>query len=611
MALNTSSLSDLRPEYDYVIIGGGTAGLVVANRLTEDENISVLVLEAGSNRVNDPRIMIPGLASSTYFDPEFDWCITSPPQEALNGRCIAEPRGRTLGGSSAINLGMIIYPSRNDLDAWEKLGNPGWNWESLSGYLRKSQTFTAPSGEIRRELSVPSIDPAVRGTDGPLHVSYGEGPFAPFSAAWPKTFQTLHESKEDPLSGFCIGAFCNPGSIHATTRARSHAGIDYYNAEVAQRPNLRVITEALVEKALLQKTENGDVVATGVQFIGKDGVRRTVSAGAEVILAAGAVKTPHILELSGIGNPTLLQAHGIDPIIDNSNVGENLQEHGFVPFSWEVADGQVTGEAIRDPALLKLSMETWQTSGAGPLGLCPFTSAFMSLPGMADGELQNLFKQHLGEDANSSRAAQYRILRQRLEDTDDTGQYTMVPCQLTPEKGPSPKGVFALSEPESFISIVAVLNHPFSRGSVHLASSDPVDLPTFDPQLLSHPLDMELQARHVQVLERLAETEPMASLLKKGGRRLHHSERVSRLEIARQLTRDRIIAHYHVVGTASMMPQEIGGVVDERLRVYGSRNLRVIDASVIPLIPRGNIQTTVYAVAEKAADIIKADRSAA
>ncbi|PYI00085.1 alcohol oxidase [Aspergillus ellipticus CBS 707.79] len=578
MTADTSSVSDLHPVYNYIVVGGGTAGLVVANRLTEDPAVSVLVLEAGSNRVNDPRITTPGLAGSLYSDPEFDWCLTSTPQQALNGRCLSEPRGRTLGGSSAINLGMVIYPSRSDIDAWEKLGNPGWNWESLSAYVRKSQKFTPPSDEINQELSLGYIDPTLQGTDGPVH--------------------TLnHHPTGDPISGRAKGAFCNPGSIHATSRARSHAGVTYYNSKTAERINLRVVTEALVEKIIVEKEKPGEsgFFAAGVQFIGKDGIRRTVTAATEVILAAGAVKTPHLLELSGIGDAGLLKAHGIETLINNPNVGENLQEHGLVPFSWEVADGQVT-------------LRPWQSSGAGPLGLCTFFSAFMTPPYLQDEEFQGLLDTYLDKETPSNRTAQYRILRQLLEDLEEpTGQYEMCAFQVTPENSPSLQGIFGMPEPESFLTMVAVLNRPFSRGCVHLSSPDPTALPAFDPQILSHPLDLELQARHVKWLDTLAATEPMASLLKPNGRRLHHSEQVSSLEIARELTRDRIIAHFHVSGTAAMMPRGIGGVVDARLRVYGCPNLRVVDASVIPLIPRGNIQTTVYAVAEKAADLIKAD----
>ncbi|PYH35194.1 GMC family oxidoreductase [Aspergillus neoniger CBS 115656] len=588
MERDTSSLSDIPPVYDYVVVGGGTSGLVVASRLTEDPAVSVLVLEAGSDGVDDPRIAAPGLSASTYFDPEFDWSLISEPQESLNGRRLAQSRGRTLGGSSAINMGMAIYPSRSDIDSWEQLGNSGWNWKSLSTYMRKSQTFIPPSDEIRDQLSLDYVDLDVQGTDGPIQISFGNGPYPAFTAAWPRTFEALnHRLTGDPMSGLAKGAFCNPATIHGTSRARSHAGVAYYTPEIAQRSNLRVITEAFVEKVLLDKTacvDDGQAIATGIQFRGIDGIQRTVAARAEVILAAGTIKTPHLLELSGIGDAKLLQAHGIDIIIDNPNVGENLQEHGL---------------PLRDPEVAKAAMEAWQSSGAGPLGSHPLGSAFMTHPELETGELSGLIEKHLKEEGSARQTAQYRVLRRFLEDDDEpTCQYTLAPFQMTPDKGSDPRGTFSMSEPGNYVSIVAVLNWPFSRGSVHLASSDPTVLPTFDPRMLSHPLDLEIQARHVMWLETLAATEPMASLLKPNGRRLHYPTRVTSLETARELTRDRIICHYHVSGTAAMMPQEIGGVVDDRLRV------------VMPLIPRGNIQTTVYAVAEKAVDIIKEDRLA-
>ncbi|KAJ5352450.1 CAZyme family AA3 [Penicillium brevicompactum] len=605
--VDTSSVADLHEQYDYIIVGGGTSGLVVASRLSEDPTVGVLVLEAGSNRLDDPRIAAPGLASSTFSDPDFDWCFTSPPQEHLNGRCLAEPRGRTLGGSSAINLGMVIYPSQIDLNSWEELGNEGWNWNNLSHYLRKSQTFTPPSDEIREQLSLQYIDPAIQGSSGPLQVSFGDGPFPAFNAAWPKVFENLnHRITGDPMSGLAKGAFCNPGSIHPTTRTRSHAGVTYYNAEVAQRGNLRVITDALVEKVVLERDGANDATATGVQFVGRDGTQRTIGANHEVILAAGALKTPHILELSGVGERDLLQKHGIEVVVENENVGENLQEHGFVPFSWEVADGQFTAEALRDPEIAGAAMEAWQTSGAGPLGLCAMHSAYAGLPDLQDGELASLVKEHLSDqNLSPGVSAQYNLLRRLLEDENEpSGQYTLAPLQALPEKGPSMKGVFGMTEPENFMSIVSVLNRPFSRGTVHLESTDPKVNPIFDPRFFSHPLDMELHARHVRWLETLAWTEPMASLLKPDGRRLQKSSKETTLEEARELVRDRFLTHYHVAGSTAMMPRGKGGVVDSNLVVYGTANLRVVDAGIFPLIPRGNIQTTVYAVAEKAADII-------
>ncbi|KAJ5885373.1 hypothetical protein N7495_009883 [Penicillium taxi] len=607
---DTSSLEDLHKEYDYVIVGGGTAGLVVANRLTELSSVNVLVLEAGANRLNDPRIQAPGLAATTYFEPEFDWCITSTSQPGLNGRSLAEPRGKTLGGSSAINLGMSIYPSQTDINAWEELGNEGWNWDSFSKFLKKSQTLTPPSAATKEELSIDYIDPSVQGTSGPLQVSFGEGPFPAFNGAWPKVFQNLNKKVTgDPMSGIAKGAFCNPGTVDPKTRHRSHAGSAYYDEETAKRPNLRVITEAPVEKILIEKEDGKDAVVKGVVFTGKDGVARTVAAKHEVVMAAGALKTPQLLEISGIGNSTILREHGIETIIDLPGVGENSQEHGFVPFSWEAADGQMTAEALRDPAVAAGAMAAWQQTGAGPLGIVPLHSAFLTPPELEGPELQVLIKEHIKDEGLSpGLKAQYDIIKRMLEDKDEPiGQFTLAPFQITPEKGPSPKGIFAMTEPECFASIVSILNRPFSRGSSHISSSDINDHPTFDIGFFKHPIDIQLHGRLTAWLETIAFTEPMAPLLKSGGRRLQESSANMSVEQAIELTRNRIVAHYHLCGTTSMLPKEHGGVVDSKLRVYGTKNLRIVDSGIIPLIPRGNIQATVFAIGEKAAELILAD----
>ncbi|KAL3420925.1 GMC oxidoreductase [Phlyctema vagabunda] len=611
------SLEFLQTEkFDFIVVGGGTAGLVVATRLTEDPKVKVLVLEAGSNRLDDPRIVVPGLAASLYDDPEFDWCFMSPPQEHLKGRQIAQPKGRTLGGSTAINLGMVIYPSKSGIDAWEKLGNTGWNWETFTPYLRKFHTLTLPSQDSQNNLGLSYLDPKLQGTDGPIQLSFGEADaYTPYNTAWPKVFSNLnHELSGDPISGVANGAFTNPGIVDPVTKKRSHAGSAYYNSEVAARPNLHVLTEVLVKKILIKKGPNGSFSATGVEVTTKDGVDKEILAGEEVVLAAGTVKTPQLLELSGIGNETLLQEHGIETLVNNSNVGENLQDHGYVPFSWEVADDQVSGDILRNPEVAGAAMAAYQ-AGAGPLSGVPIVSSFMPLTELPKTDLEELLAKHLDsyeyKSAVPSQKQQFALQREFLHDPKDaSGQYTLAPFQIVPRDGPALKGVYGMGKEGNYISIVSVLNHPFSRGFVHINSPKPTDQPTVDPQYFSHPLDLELHARHTQYLETLAATEPLVSLLKKDGRRIHADKKVETLEEAKQIVEETFISHYHVVGTCAMLPKDIGGVVNDRLQVYGVEKLRIVDASVFPMIPRGNIQASVYAVAEKAADIIKEDRLA-
>lgn len=613
-AIDTSSTAGLETaEFDFVIVGGGTSGLVVASRLTDDENIRVLVLEAGQNRLGDPKITIPGLGASTYFDPDYDWCITSEPQEHLNGRSLGQPVGKVLGGSSAINLGMVIYPSKSGFDSWERLGNPGWGWETMAPYFRKFHTFTEPARkELHEELMLDYLVKDAQGDSGPVQVSFGGGDwFPPFSKAWPRAFKALNqELTGDPISGLANGAFSNPATIDPVTKERSHAASAYYHNKARKRPNLRVLTEALVEKVLLEKQLDGTVKATGVQFTARDGQRRRTLAKHEVILAAGALKTPQLLELSGIGSTELLAQHGIDCFVDNANVGENLQDHGFVPFSWEVQDPLTSGDQLRDPAVQQAAMAAYQSAAAGPLSICPLSSAFLPLlnQDLSQTSLSGLLSRHLDDPGLPAHLrAQYDVLRAQLSSPDDaSGQYTLAPFQLLPDAGPSPTGVFGMSAPGFYASIVSVLNHPFSRGRIHIKSADPTTAPLFDPRTMSHPLDLELHARHTMLLERLRATSPLAELFKENGRRIHNGGKaVETLEEAREAVKNGYIPHYHVCGTAAMMPREAGGVVDARLRVYGTRGLRVVDASVFPLIPRGNIQSDVYAVAERAADVLK------
>ncbi|BCS27275.1 GMC family oxidoreductase [Aspergillus puulaauensis] len=600
--------------FDFIIIGGGTSGLVVANRLTEDPNVRVLVLEAGTNRLNDPRITIPGLAPTTFEDPDFDWNFRSTPQEQLNGRQLLGNKGRTLGGSSTINLGMVVYPSRTGMNGWEALGNPGWGWEGFEQYVRKFHTGTPPADSVRSFFAGMKSEKEDQGASGPVQVSFGDQ-YMPYHGAWLRAFENLGwPQTEDPIKGAGVGPFVTPGAIDPATRTRSHAAAAYLTAEVTKRANLRIVTGARVEKIIFDASDAGSpvtVTARGMRFT-KDGQTYTASASRDVILAAGTTQTPQLLELSGIGNASLLRSHGIQPLVDLSGVGENLQDHGIVSFGYEVADGMPSGDMARDPAVAAAAMAAYQKDGSGPLGMVPLVSAFMPCVNFPGNEREHLL-QKIDSSLDDPKLPvtyrkQYSILREMLKDPNEpTAQYILAPFQLLPRAGPDAKDIFGMSHPGNFISIVSLLSHPLSRGSVHLSSADPAAAPVIDSAILRHPVDLELQARHSIWMEKIPETEAMAPLLKPGGQRLHTPGKVAELQKAQDLCKELVLSMYHVSGTCAMMPREDGGVVDPRLKVYGTSNVRVVDASLFPLVPRGNIQATVFAVAEKAADIIKED----
>jgi choline dehydrogenase-like flavoprotein len=532
----------------------------------------------------------------------------------LKGRQLGHARGKMLGGSSGINFAALFYPAKADMDAWAALGNPGWESESVQPYLRKFHTYHAPTNATTDVVKLDYLDHSIQGIDGPLQASFGDG-YSPGNQAWMETFRALgYEINNDPITGQAIGAFTNSHTVHPDTRERSYSRTAYYDDETAKRPKLHVLVEALVEKILLAGSD-GSVTATGVQIRTKDGEHHTITAKDEVILSAGAINSPQILELSGIGQRQRLESLGITVVIDNPNVGENLQDHPSSHISYELADGVMSADALVNPDIAKQLFALYESSRVGPLGGTWLSGAYMPFVDadgpISDEKIRELVDTHIDERSLSpGLKQQYKLLCELLMDPkQSSGEYLYLPFQI------NMRDVLSLSDimnnkdmPGQFFTIMMMLNHPFSRGHVHITSADPEVKPIFDLQLLSHPLDTEILGRHTQFIEKIASTEPLASLIKKNGQRIPPGRSAHSLEDAKDIVADRVITPFHPSGTCSMMPREIGGVVNERLVVHGTRNLRVVDAGIFPLEPLGNIQSVVYLVAEKASDIIKEDR---
>lgn len=521
-----------------------------------------------------------------------------------------------LGGSSALNTQVFTPQSKVGVDGWGKLGNPGWNWEIMAPYYKKFHTLIVPPDDLAEDLDLDWVEHSVKGKSGPIQASFtgdnGEG----LVKMWTETFSNLgYPLQGSPFTGKTVGAFHNPVSIHPETKERSHAANAYYSP-ASDRSNLHVLTGALVTNIIFNGN-NDQVIATGVSY-SKTGNDHVALAKKEVILAAGSVQSPKLLELSGIGSGELLQSHNIKVYVDNPYVGENLQDHPMTGISFEVNDNVPTLDSIlrQEPEPFKVAFEQYKINKNGPLcsagvTLYAYKPVIEFSAGHGVGVLRKLLEKYSPDPMNLAYPAEqlfYEYTRSVLEDPKE-GSASVFATRVQHSFGntTSAKGLVGDLLPENYFSLVSFLLYPLSRGNVHIASRDPAVKPVINPNYLAHPLDREIFARHLQDLEKIAATQPLVSILKPGGKRNSPKARVKDLKKAKEYLSLSVISGWHLTGTCTMMPQDKGGVVNARLLTYGTKNLRIVDASIMPIVPGGNPQTSVYAIAERAADFIKED----
>ncbi|KAF7890926.1 uncharacterized protein EAF01_010735 [Botrytis porri] len=596
---STATTSQAVPTYDYIIIGGGTAGLTIASRLSEDPQNSVLVLEAGTDHSSDINVLAPGLYTGMYGNAEYDWNYKSVPQIHANNQVIAHPRGKQLGGSSAINFLYWTHASQQDINSWGELGNANWSWEALDPFFKRSERFVSPSCVIEQDLQTESVVPTIHGENGTILNTFPDI-YGPIDEAWLRTFQALGlEVKGDPRDGLALGGYTNLLNLDLDGRKRSYAATAYY-LPASKRPNLKVITGALVEKIILEKGHDIDT-ANGVQY--SNGT--IAHAKKEVILSAGSIGSPQVLELSGIGDSNILKKQGIEVLVDNRNVGENLQDHVYVPIGFKVNTGITTLDNFTDPAYFDAAYEEYVANATGPLATTGASSGLLSCPQIGCGNLR--------PPANFSNALtpglkeQYELQAKYFCGEAVTQELT-VSGGMSPLKSNDSSQLFLASSPGNFLSLLGVLEHPFSRGSTHVASSSPSVYPILGPNYLSHPFDLTLLTSIAYHLQSLASVSPLSTYLQGNGTIYQPGYYPLNETNIESFIKANLQSEYHPIGTCSMLPLGKGGVVDEKFRVYGVQGLRVIDASVFPLLVRGNLQSLVYAVAERGAEFIIEDQ---
>ncbi|KAJ7024174.1 GMC oxidoreductase [Mycena alexandri] len=581
--------------FDYVIIGGGTAGLALASRLSEDPSVTVVVLEAGEANLGDPNILVPAQFGKTFTNPKYDWAFPTEKQKYCNDKEFIWSRGKGLGGSSGLNFHVWIKPPAADIDAIEKLGNPGWNWQEYMKYSQRSETFHPPAQE-QMDVYPHTYEAKFRGTSGPIHTTI------PFHYhAVDSLFQQTLVNKglkniKDPYGGDINGTWIANANLDPRTWTRSYSATGYF-VPAHDRPNLKALTGATVARILFDDAVDGhDLTATGVEFQ-HDGRIYQVHAKHEVILSAGAIQSPQILELSGIGRPEVLKKIGVDMKIELDGVGENVQEHMFVRVSFELTGSPETYDRMRDPEYqaeaLKLHAE-----GRGPqrMGITSFayfslSAATADAPALVERAAADVLASgHLPPGLREQLDLQITCLK------DDAG----VDLELIAFPG------FSTASPDkSYCTVMGFLNHPLSRGTIHAKSASPFDLPTIDPHYFEQDFDLEILVQHIKYIRTMTDTEPFKSGVM---REVDPGPKCVTDQEIREYIKNTHGTSWHTIGSCSMLPREKQGVVDPQLKVYGTHNLRVVDISVIPIHIAAHTQATAYMIAEKAADLLRASR---
>jgi len=585
----TSNMS-ANNSFDYVIVGGGLTGLTVASRLSENPSIKVLVIEGGKDNHNDPRVY----DVRTYgqaFESDLDYNMTSTPISWRNGTRLPMAAGKTLGGSGSINGASWTKGPKTQYDLLPLLtGDESWGWDGLNQYMLGAEHFYAPSNELKSKGA--DYDGHKHGFSGPVQVSFAQGMFGsiqqPALNASQQVWGLAHV--DDAASGIVNGVTTIPNMVQPDqSQNRSSPFTAYILGEPEQRENLVILTG---HRAVEIRWSNNCTAAEPDCILTADGVyyqadrnseRLFVKAAREVLLAAGSMQSPQLLELSGVGDPAILTKAGVSVRKALLGVGKNLQEQTkntitYTPKSDDF-DGSGPPSAIAFPNVHQLLGN--KSSAVHKETLANLASY------AADLEAQGLV-------ANAT--ATHEILKLQVANLFNQSEAAAeIFFTLAAGTDSAPATVGA-----DLWNLIVL-----ARGTIHITSNNSFDLPEVEPSYFGHPLDLQLQTLATQQAAQVYSTSPLAEMV--DGSILPASLPTT-YEAWEMFVKDTFTSVWHPIATLSMMKEEFGGVVDNKLKVYGLSNVRVVDASVLPVQLSAHLSSSLYGIAEKAAVMIREDQ---
>ncbi|THY58368.1 alcohol oxidase [Aureobasidium pullulans] len=585
-----SSNTTLEDSFDYVIVGGGLTGLTVASRLSENPSIRVLVIEGGQDNHNDPRVY----DVRTYgqaFESDLDYNMTSTPISWRNGTQLPMAAGKTLGGSGSINGASWTKGPKTQYDLLPLLiGDESWGWDGLNQYMLGAEHFYAPSNELKSKGA--DFDGHKHGFSGPVKVSFAQGMFGGINQPALNASEQVWglEHVDDVASGIVNGATIIPNMAQPdVSQNRSSPYTAYILGEPQSRDNLVILTghravEIRWNNTCTQEEPECVLTADGVYYqASRESERLFVKASREVLLAAGSMQSPQLLELSGIGDPAVLNKAGVSVKKSLMGVGKNLQEQTkntvtYTPKSDDF-EGSGPSSAIAFPNVHQL------------LGNASSTVHAETLAGLAEYAAQ-LEAQGLVASANAThRVLQYQV--ENLFNNSEAAAEIFFTQALATETSAANVGA-------DLWNLIVL-----ARGTIHISSNDSFDLPTVEPSYFGHPLDLKLQTLATKQAHEVYNTAPLAEMV---------SDVTLPAEVPSDyagwetFVKDTFTSVWHPIATLSMMKEEFGGVVDNKLKVYGISNVRCVDASVLPVQLSAHLSSSLYGIAEKAAVMIREDQ---